>query len=85
MSLVNNIVLSRLMSDVGAQGFSKVVQIVIRLAAIPILLNLWEINLYGEWLMVAAIPTFLAIGDGGFTSAGWEHRACPGLQLSLYV
>lgn len=36
---------------------------------VPLLLSFWGTQLYGEWLMVAAIPTYLAIGDGGFASA----------------
>jgi len=53
----------------GAQGFSQVVQIFIRLAEVPLLLSFWGTQLYGEWLMLSAIPAYLSIGDGGFAGA----------------
>jgi O-antigen/teichoic acid export membrane protein len=62
--------LSRLTKGLGAQGFSQAVQIFIRLAEVPLLLGFWGTRLYGEWLMLAAIPAYLAICDGGFAGAG---------------
>ncbi len=45
------------------------VQIFIRLAEVPLLLSFWGAQLYGEWLMLSAIPAYLSIGDGGFAGA----------------
>ena len=59
----------RLSRGLGAQGFSQVVQILIRLGEVPLLLHFWGTQLYGEWLMLTAIPAYLAIADGGFTGA----------------
>ena len=59
----------RLLKGTGAQGFSQVVQIFIRLAEVPLLLSFWGTQLYGEWLMLSAIPIYLSIGDGGFAGA----------------
>lgn len=53
----------------GAQGFSQAVQIFVRLVEVPLLLSFWGLQLYGEWLMVAAIPAYLAMADGGFAGA----------------
>ena len=58
----------RLLKGTGAQVFSQVVQIFIRLAEVPLLLAFWGTQLYGEWLMLAAIPAYLSIGDGGFAT-----------------
>ena len=41
-------------------------QIFIRLAEVPLLLSFWGTQLYGEWLMLSAIPVYLTISDGGF-------------------
>jgi hypothetical protein len=60
---------NRLLKGFGAQGFSQAVQIFIRLAEVPLLLGFWGTQLYGEWLMLAAIPSYLSIGDGGFAGA----------------
>jgi O-antigen/teichoic acid export membrane protein len=35
----------------------------------PLLLQVWGAANYGEWLLVTAIPTFLAMTDFGFTDA----------------
>lgn len=61
--------MSRLTKGLGAQGYSQAVQIFIRLAEVPLLLVFWGTRLYGEWLMLAAIPACLAICDGGFAGA----------------
>ena len=60
---------ARLVKGAGVQAFSQVVQIFIRLAEVPLLLAFWGTQLYGEWLMLSAIPAYLAIGDGGFATA----------------
>jgi len=59
----------RLLKGIGAQGFSQAVQISIRLAEVPLLITFWGMQLYGEWLMLSAIPAYLSIGDGGFATA----------------
>jgi O-antigen/teichoic acid export membrane protein len=66
---------SRLRRGLGAQGISQLVQIVIRLAEVPLLLAFWGPQLYGEWLMVAAIPAYLAMSDGGFAGAASREMA----------
>ncbi|MEA3641095.1 MAG: hypothetical protein VBE63_14300 [Lamprobacter sp.] len=59
----------RLLRGFGAQGISQAVQIFIRLAEVPLFLHFWGAQGYGEWLMVAAIPAYLTIADGGFAGA----------------
>jgi O-antigen/teichoic acid export membrane protein len=59
----------RLLKGLGAQGFSQAVQIFIRLAEVPLLLSFWGTQLYGEWLMLSAIPVYFTISDGGFAGA----------------
>lgn len=58
---------NRLVKGIGAQGFAQIVQIVVRLGEVPLFLSFWGAEKYGEWLMLAAIPTYLAMSDGGFT------------------
>jgi O-antigen/teichoic acid export membrane protein len=65
----------RLLKGIGAQGFSQAVQIFIRLAEVPLLLSFWGAQLYGEWLMLAAIPSYLSIADGGFAGAACREMA----------
>jgi O-antigen/teichoic acid export membrane protein len=67
MTKADRALLSRLTKGLGAQGYSQAAQIFIRLAEVPLLLGYWGTQLYGEWLMLAAIPSYLVICDGGFT------------------
>jgi O-antigen/teichoic acid export membrane protein len=60
---------ARIGRGLGAQGFAQAVQLFIRLAEVPLLLSFWGTHLYGEWLMLSAIPAYLSIGDGGFATA----------------
>ena len=39
---------------------------VIRLVEVPLLLSFWGAQLYGEWLILFAIPAYLSMADGGF-------------------
>lgn len=63
------LLLSRLFRGLGAQTYVRIVQIIIRLAEVPLLMAYWGPQLYGEWLMLSAIPSYLSIGDGGFSTA----------------
>ena len=59
----------------GAQGFGKVLLTVQRVIEVPLLLKFWETNLYGEWLVISAIPNYLSITDGGFTISGMREMS----------
>lgn len=61
-------VAQRLLKGLGAQGLSQVTNLFIRFFEVPLFLTFWGPERYGEWLMVAAIPSYLAMADGGFTS-----------------
>ena len=59
---------TRLFRGVGAQSYSQVVQLIIRLAEVPLLLHFWNPELYGEWLILSAVPAYLGMGDIGFSA-----------------
>ncbi|WP_319405211.1 hypothetical protein [uncultured Desulfosarcina sp.] len=54
------------------------VQIFIRLSEVPLLLSFWGPHLYGEWLMLSAIPVYLSISDGGFATAACREMTIRG-------
>jgi hypothetical protein len=62
-------IIRRLLRGFGAQGLVQGVQLFVRLAEVPLLLSCWGAQLYGEWLMLSAIPLCLSVCDGGFTGA----------------
>ena len=68
----------RILKGFGAQGFSQAVQIFICLAEVPLLLTFWGTQLYGEWLMLSAIPVYMSISDGGFAGAACREMTIRG-------
>ena len=66
----------RLRNGIGANAYGQLVVIIIQSAGVPILLHAWGTQLYGEWLILAAIPTYLSMTDLGFSqSAGNDMTA----------
>jgi len=66
-----NLISRRILRGFGANLYGQAVVIVIQLAGVPILLHYWGVDLYGEWLILFAIPAYLSITDLGFSqSAG---------------
>ena len=66
----------RILHGLGANAYGQLVIIVIQLAGVPILLHAWGTQLYGEWLILAAIPIYLSMADLGFSqSAGNDMTA----------
>lgn len=65
----------RLSKGLGAQGYAQAVQIFIRLAEVPLLLAFWGPRLYGEWLMLSSIPSYLVLFDGGFSATACREMS----------
>jgi O-antigen/teichoic acid export membrane protein len=61
--------LARLLRGIGANAFSQVVTIGLQLGLVPVLATHWGMKLYGTWLMLFTIPSYLALGDFGFATA----------------
>ena len=59
----------RILGGFGSHIYGQVVILVIQLAGVPILLHFWGVELYGEWLILSAIPTYLSLTDLGFTQS----------------
>src|SRR5438034_2020331 len=69
-------IVRRLLKGFGANLYGQGVVIVIQLAGVPILLRYWRPQLYGEWLILFAIPAYLSMTDLGFSqSAGNDMTA----------
>lgn len=59
---------NKLLRNFGANAFGQFVTIVIQLINVPFFLQYWGVELYGEWLVLSAIPTYLNLSDIGFAS-----------------
>ena len=56
----------RLISSFGATILGSVVTVLVQLINVPVMLRFWGPELYGEWLVLSAIPTYLLLTDMGF-------------------
>ena len=59
---------SRLIKSLGANAFGQLVSVAIQLLNVPIFLHYWGVQMYGEWLILSAIPAYLNLSDIGFAS-----------------
>jgi O-antigen/teichoic acid export membrane protein len=59
----------RLLRGARGQIFANVVRVVVQLGSVAILLPVWGVDRFGEWLILIAIPSYLASSDLGFFAA----------------
>jgi O-antigen/teichoic acid export membrane protein len=62
-------IVQRLLRGFGASLYGQAVVVIIQLAGVPILLSHWHASLYGEWLILFAIPAYLSLSDFGFSQS----------------
>jgi O-antigen/teichoic acid export membrane protein len=56
----------RLVAAFGAGALAPIVTVIVQLINVPVMLRCWGAHLYGEWLMISAIPAYLLLTDLGF-------------------
>lgn len=59
----------RVLRGLAGYAVSQPVALLIQIAGVPLYLHFWGVDLYGEWLVIAAIPAYLAASDLGVTTA----------------
>ena len=59
----------RLRSGMLASGFGFSVNLVSQVALVPILLFFWGQELFGEWVILSAVPAYLSLSNLGFSDA----------------
>jgi hypothetical protein len=55
-------------AGVASNGIGLVVTVLIQVASVPAYLTGFGATVYGEWLVLSAIPLYLSLGDLGFAS-----------------
>ncbi|WP_290966784.1 lipopolysaccharide biosynthesis protein [Hydrogenophaga sp.] len=65
---MNSSLKSKLLRNVGANAYGQLITIAIQLVSVPLYLHFWGVEVYGEWLILSAIPAYLALSDVGFAS-----------------
>ncbi|MFC7703155.1 glycosyltransferase [Plastorhodobacter daqingensis] len=53
--------------NMTAQGYSQGVTLAVQLGSVPLLIGAWGLERYGVWLLLTAVPAYLAFCDFGFT------------------
>ncbi len=61
--------MKRIARGIAANSYGQLVTIVVQLAGVPILLYAWGTQLYGEWLILFAVPAYLSMTDLGFSQS----------------
>jgi len=69
-----------LIKNFSAAAFGQVVNIIIQLISVPVFLNSWGVQLYGEWLILSSIPTYLSMSDFGFSTVAANEMTMIGAQ-----
>jgi O-antigen/teichoic acid export membrane protein len=58
----------RILHGIYANGFGQAVTLLIQIASVPILIRAWGVELYGEWIILSAVPSYLTLSDIGLTT-----------------
>jgi O-antigen/teichoic acid export membrane protein len=58
----------RILQGIYANGFGQAVTLLIQIASVPILIRAWGVELYGEWIILSAVPSYLTLSDIGLTT-----------------
>ena len=58
----------RLLLGLLSNWISRMAGSVIQLVQVPVFLHFWSVSLYGDWLLVNAIPSYLSFSNIGFGS-----------------
>lgn len=75
---------SKLLRNLGANAYGQLITVAIQLVSVPFFLHYWGVELYGEWLILSAIPVYLNLSDIGFASVAANDmtmRVAKGDQL----
>src|SRR5271155_3693072 len=58
----------RLIAGFGANTFSRLSTTLTQILSVPVFLTHWGTHLYGEWILLNAIPAYFGLSDVGFGS-----------------
>ncbi len=68
MSALDHGTRRRLMLGFVSGWISRLAGSIVQLVQVPIMLHFWSVSLYGDWLLVNAIPSYLSFSNIGFGS-----------------
>lgn len=66
---MKNLRASRISAGVIANMFGQAVTVLALMVGVPIFLRAWGVQVYGEWLILSSLPTYLSLSDMGVSSS----------------
>jgi O-antigen/teichoic acid export membrane protein len=66
---VDSLIKRRLFLGFLSGWVGKFASTIIQLVQVPVFLHFWSVPLYGEWMIISALPTYLSFSSFGFGSA----------------
>lgn len=67
--------LRRISAGAGANVVNLIYQIMVTGLSVPVLTGAWGVEQYGIWIMLTALPAYLALSDFGFSTAATNDIA----------
>ncbi|KTF18949.1 hypothetical protein [Pseudoalteromonas sp. 10-33] len=61
----NNGLYTRLIRGVSANAYGQAITVLTQLVSVPLFIHYWGMVNFGEWLILSALPTYLAMSDFG--------------------
>lgn len=55
----------RLLHGFGASALNPIVSAIVQLGSVPVLLHVWGVAKYGDWLLLSALPSYLTLSNLG--------------------
>jgi O-antigen/teichoic acid export membrane protein len=66
---------TRLITGFSATAVGPLITALVQVVSVPLFLRAWGPHLYGEWLVMSAVPAYLSVTDIGFGSVAGNDMA----------
>ena len=67
--LLRQPMVARIVASTGSNAYAQATTIAIQLLSLPLFLAHWDLATYGQWLILSAVPSYLAMADAGMITA----------------
>ncbi len=72
------------MAGLGANTSGQLVTILIQLVSVPVFLRYWSVEDYGRWLLLSALPGYLALADLGLGTVAMNRMVMLHAQQRIH-
>jgi O-antigen/teichoic acid export membrane protein len=74
-TLISNGVVKRIISYVQANIFGQIVTVAMQLVSVPLFLHYWDLDKYGKWIFISAVPAYFSMADVGMVAVASNKMA----------